>query len=177
MHGKTPSAVVNDVSKPRHKGKALASRQQPTSRNLPRIQSPSDKCSYCGRDCHERKVCPARNSACKACGIVGHFAYVCRRKPRIAAVQERVRAPEYDQMQAYYSDEYDDDQEQDYEPGFVDSVDANDGSRPWLADVRINGSGILRMKVDSGADVCCISADDHRRLGMQRSVCTLQQPD
>lgn len=177
MHGKTPPADVNDVSKPRHKSKALASRQQPTSRNLPRIHSSSDKCSYCGRDCHERKVCPARNSACKACGIVGHFAYVCRRKPRIAAVQERVRAPEYDQMQAYYSDEYDDDQEQDYEPGFVDSVDANDGSRPWLADVRINGSGILRMKVDSGADVCCISADDHRRLGMQRSVCTLQQPD
>jgi hypothetical protein len=45
-------------------------------------------------------------------------------------VQERIRAPEYDQMQAYYSDEYDDGQEQDYEPGFVDSVDANDGSRP-----------------------------------------------
>jgi hypothetical protein len=34
-------------------------------------------------------------------------------------------------MQAYYSDEYDDDQEQDYEPGFVDSVDGSRRLTTW----------------------------------------------
>ena len=33
------------------------------------------------------------------------------------------------------------------------------------------------MKVDSGADVCCISAEDHWRLFAQGCACTLCQPD
>ena len=61
---------------------------------------------------------------------------------------------------------------------FFDAVDSlDDGSLPWLVEVKIIGTTTLLIKVDSGADVCCISAENHRKLFAQGCAGTLRQPD
>ena len=35
-----------------------------------------------------KNTCPARGKVCKACGKIGHFAHVCRSKPRTVASVE-----------------------------------------------------------------------------------------
>ena len=59
--------------------------------------------------------------------------------------------------------------------GAVNSRD--DGSHPWLDEIKINGTVTLLMKVDSGVDVCCISAENFRRLFAQGCAGTLRQLD
>ena len=95
---------------------------------------------------------------------MGHFACVCRRKQqRVAAVHDG--SPHVNNEQEQRS----------FEPIFVDAVDIKDGSQPWLAEIRVNGSAPLLMKANSGADVCCRSVEHHRTLCMQQCACTLQQ--
>ena len=36
------------------------------------------KCGWCGRPSHPRDQCPAREKTCNQCGIVGHYAAVCK---------------------------------------------------------------------------------------------------
>ena len=62
-----------------------------------------------------------------------------------------------------------------YEPVFVDAMDTKDGSQPWLAEIRVNGSAPLFMKADSGADFCNISVEHQRTLCTQQCACTMQQ--
>ena len=62
-----------------------------------------------------------------------------------------------------------------YEPVFFDAVYTKNGSQPWLAEIRVNGSAPLLMKADSGTDACCISVEHHRTLCTQQRACTLQQ--
>ena len=61
---------------------------------------------------------------------------------------------------------------------FLDAVNSlDDGSQPWLAEIKINGTATLLIKVDNGADVCCISAEHHRRLFAQGCAGKLRQPN
>ncbi|KAL7630179.1 UNVERIFIED_CONTAM: hypothetical protein RMT77_019682 [Armadillidium vulgare] len=39
-----------------------------------------NQCYFCGGDRHSRSACPARNSTCRKCRKLGHYARVCRRK-------------------------------------------------------------------------------------------------
>ena len=105
MHG--PQAVLNSIAnKSRYKQKPT-SHKQPSSqtsqstqsmspqflRKQPKVQQqqfvPSDRCEWCCRDRHDRNSCPAQKVKCRACGTMGHFACVYRKKQhRIAAVQD-----------------------------------------------------------------------------------------
>ena len=96
---------------------------------------------------------------------VGHIACVCSKKQRVAAVQESALVDDNDGRVMG-------------EAVFLDAVDLiDDGSQPWLAEIKINGTTTLKMKVDSEADVCCISVEDHRRLFAQGCAGTLRQPN
>ena len=96
---------------------------------------------------------------------MGHFACVCRKKQRVAAVQEGTLVDDNDDRVMG-------------EVVFLDIVDSlDDGSQPWLAEIKINSTATFLMKVDSGVDVCFISAEGHRRLLDQGCAGTLRQPD
>ncbi|XP_069055957.1 arylsulfatase G isoform X1 [Pleurodeles waltl] len=56
--------------------------QEPTDYNCKPISVEQKKCYRCGSTDHLAffKKCPARNQKCSHCGVVGHYAKVCRRK-------------------------------------------------------------------------------------------------
>ena len=75
--------------------------------------------------------------------MMGHFACVCSKKrQRVADVQDSSPPVNIEQDQ------------RSYEPVLINAVGS---SQPWLAEIRVNGSASILMKVDSGADVCCES--------------------
>lgn len=49
------------------------------SSNSNQSQSPA-KCLFCGGNFHHRNQCPANESKCNHCQIVGHYAKVCRKR-------------------------------------------------------------------------------------------------
>ena len=96
---------------------------------------------------------------------MGHFACVCCKKQRVAAVQEGTLFDDNDDRVMG-------------EAVFLDTVGSlDDGSQPRLAEIKINGIATSLMKFDSGTDVCSISAEDHRRLCAQGCAGTLRQPN
>ena len=97
--------------------------------------------------------------------MVGYFACICSKKQRVAAVQEGTLVDDNDDRVMG-------------EAVFLDAVDSLDnGSQLRLAEIKINSTTTLLMKVDSGADVCNIFAENHRRLFAQSCTGTLFQPD
>ena len=95
---------------------------------------------------------------------MGHFACVCRKKQQcVATVQDGLPYVKTKQKQ------------RSYEPVFVDAVDTKNGSQPWLAEIRVNGSAPFLMKTESGPDVCCISVEHHCTLYTQQCAGTLHQ--
>ena len=76
MTGQPATPVVAKLSHPRDPPPRRRQKQRnPQPKNS--VQSP---CSNCGRWSHPTgsKDCPARGRACNACGLLGHFAAMCR---------------------------------------------------------------------------------------------------
>ena len=44
--------------------------------------SNNNKCPWCGYDSHPRTICPARDAQCLSCEKKGHWAKVCRSRPK-----------------------------------------------------------------------------------------------
>ena len=66
------------------------------SRNCHYTNKPTrapEKCGNCGGYAHHRNPCPARGKSYRACGKVGHFAHVCRSKPRTVAYVKPSQQP------------------------------------------------------------------------------------
>ena len=85
-------------SRPRSTNSLPSRSTQSQSRNCHYTNKPtraSEKCGNCGGYAHHRNPCPARGTSCRACGKVGHFAHVCRSKPRtVAYVNPRQQSDE-----------------------------------------------------------------------------------
>ena len=139
--------------------------QQQQSMSITHNSAQFHSCKWSGCTNREGKSCPAHNVKCKSCGMVSHFACICRKKQRVTVVQEGTLVNDNaDRVMGGAV--------------FLDAVDSLDnGSQPWLVEIKISGIAILLMKVDSRADVLCISTEDHRTLFAQCCACTLHQPD
>jgi len=61
---KSPEVDINKVQSQWKKQKSFELNKRPS--NTAGIDS--QKCSYCGQDVHNRKVCPAKNASCRRCG-------------------------------------------------------------------------------------------------------------
>ena len=105
------------------------------------------KCGWCGSDQrHPKRLCPAKDEDCLSCGKHGHYAKVCRNKPKQSKKFQRSRA-----MQV----------QEEARPSNVDSesdTDTDDsdytfsvGKTPTV-DVAVNGK-CVKFFVDTGASV------------------------
>ena len=56
----------------------MSPKDEPTTTKQALMTTTRRQCFFCGRAYHERKYCPAINSACFSCGKIGHFSRVCR---------------------------------------------------------------------------------------------------
>ena len=102
------------------------------------------KCSCCDT-AHAPRACPAFNKSCNACGKSGHFARVCRSKPKVRYVSR--------------------DESTDPTELFVGMVKADHDTRDerWSQNLRVAGRTIS-FKLDTGSDVNIISELEYRTI-------------
>ena len=113
--------------------------------------STTGKCQGCGNwTDHVRKDCPAFKIQCRACGIIGHFARVCRKvkKTTVNSIGESLS-----------------------EKHLVNSLHVNNLNRSQRSikrkdlSVLINGKKVT-MLIDSGSDITVISSKLCHELGL-----------
>ena len=146
--GHTHAQSDVDVIKSGHYKKPSQSTRTKTSVLQSSSPSFAKKCQYCGKECHDRSVCPAKAATCHFCRKVGHFQHVCRQKQKSASQQPMVSPSSHP---PHSVDSLTTAQLPDIFLGTVDASDAD----PWCVCVSVNGVGI-DMKLETGADVTVI---------------------
>ena len=62
-----------------HRPKSTTSRQKVTP-----VSGHKNKCNRCGRlHNKDKSKCPAANQRCHSCGMLGHFAVMCKNKRKV----------------------------------------------------------------------------------------------
>ena len=93
------------------------------------------KCHRCGaRDRHSKSNCPAKDSECYKCKLIGHWQKQCRTK--VGEVQDVSGEPGGSNV-------------------FLGNINTQ-RSKPWMIDLKV-GNRTISFKIDCGADVTCIS--------------------
>ena len=145
-----PNAHVDVVQSQSHSQPHPSNRSKVSSSQL----GVTTKCQFCGKEAHDRSVCPARAVTCHFCKKVGHFQKVCRQKRRSSLQQSSPVSsprPSHNQVDALSATSNSSAEiSSDY---FLGTVEA--GNNPWYVHVTLNGVGI-NMKLDTGADVTAI---------------------
>ena len=144
----------------------------------------SKRCFYCGKEPHDRKICPARNSTCRSCSTNGHWAVVCRKKsgPSVGSVEAD------NDIQEAYSDNFLGSVQQEPKDLFLGSVASEDFlnsveaivKKDWHVTLLV-GNTRIKFKVDTGADVTVISdtlyQSQFSKDLLKQSKRTLRGPD
>ena len=107
-------------------------------------------CKFCGYS-HARRQCPAYGQSCNICGKQNHFAKVCKSKDK--------KGKEVKQNAVYAECQSGSESE---EVVFLMSV-RNENNEPWRQDLLVDGDK-LSFKIDTGADVSCITYDCFKNL-------------
>ena len=101
------------------------------------------KCAWCGKNKHERQLCPARASTCSKCNKKGHWSTVCfsseSRTNKLAIVSESKS-----------------DHESNEDPNSMCGILAAANQISRLHDVQINQQ-VTKALIDTGADLSFIS--------------------
>ena len=144
-------AVNKNKPKKENRQSRLRNRRDTQSQNpcYGNKQGKSRKCGNCGGYAPHKNPCPARGKICKACGKIGHFAHVCRSKPRTVASVETGQT----------SDE-------EYE--YVYTIDHQENKKPPICQLQINGKTV-KMMIDSGASVNLLDETTFQRINSHGS--------
>ena len=126
-------------SQPRDRRSQSRNRQHFNKRN-----KKSGKCENCGGYALHRNPCPARGKSCNACGKIGHFAHVCRSKPRT-----KPRTVAHVESSHSSGEEYE----------YVYTVNYIDNKKPPMCEGKA-----VEMKIDTGASVNLLNEETFRRI-------------
>lgn len=133
LHQKT-DANATSINRVQSKGKKQSLEKSKTS-------GKSWKCYFCGGNKqHKRDACPARESECNKCSLIGHWSKVCKKGSKTGSSLPNVKINAVTDDSDYY---------------FVGSVKENDESAQWEDIVRV-GNIPVKFRLDSGADVTVI---------------------
>ena len=102
----------------------------------PKKPNPKSECFWCGRQSHERRLCPAKDVTCNNCHKKGHYQSVCRSKKRNS---NKVHEVEEDGDEVFFL-------------GEINSASTD----YWTAQIEVNGHNTL-FKLDTGAAVTVLS--------------------
>ena len=102
----------------------------------PKKPNPKIECFWCGRQSHERRLCPAKDVTCNNCHKKGHYQSVCRSKKRYS---NKVHEVEEDSDEVFFL-------------GEINSASTD----YWTAQIEVNGHNTL-FKLDTGAGVTVLS--------------------
>ncbi len=151
-HRAIPSTFTEDT----HSSRYNPSKQEPTSR---RPQS----CYCCGNTGHRAKDvrCPANGKTCRSCGKVGHFAAVCRSRPKPANYTPPPQKQAFQVSEQVSVSSYSDDDE------CIFRVQHS----PNLPITNINVDGLsVPVVIDSGATVNTVDIDTYYKLRALKKV-------
>lgn len=136
-------------------------------------------CGYCGKEEHRPGECPARGKTCAKCGILNHFASVCRgglrsrralgRRPKarpVRHISEEEHAipgmsPTTPQKQCL-EDSSTEDEEECYLISFANNLKQRRRPQPTCA-VEIAGSPVKAL-IDTGASVNVMGCQHYKKL-------------
>ncbi|XP_077972709.1 uncharacterized protein LOC144427401 [Styela clava] len=145
-------------------------------------KSIADRCQKCGGRHYRYDDCPAAGVRCNHCGRIGHFKRVCRIMQR-----ERHKLHEVvDKFDSYYIDDGGSSEDETGNIGCISSnklhrqhsivngMISQSGSVPVkekiFVRVKLNDKFNVKLKIDTGADICTITRDDLRRLDIKLHV-------
>ena len=161
MQKSEPSAVHGVRSK-KSKSKPQPKKQPDSVKKTETKQT--KPCGNCGKQHEKREDCPAKGVKCYSCGKSGHFTKVCRSKKK--KVHDVSQTSDYSFTLNDIGS---------ITTKSVSNVSTNakkfNGIDKLYAMVRLNDKFRLRMKVDTGADTCIITADDLKNLKLPANLC------
>lgn len=151
--------------------------------------SDSESCPYCGQTpshIADRHACPASGRKCSQCSRLGHFASVCKstraaRAVEIPAQSAPQRAPQQPQQQTQPTPTMDHPPPEQTFPFLgaaqsQDQVTGEDSSNSaWSIVLPMCGTS-LTFKIDTGADVCCITEYTYNKLPERPSLVKTPTP-
>ena len=117
--------------------------------------SNTQKCHRCGREPHSKQSCPARDATCHGCGKEGNFQRLCRSKPKRVSEVEVEDDTSCSEL-------------------FLGEISGN--GEPWKSKHLLNGN-VIHFKLDSGADVCVVSAKNYREIAEKSKQSGAPGPD
>lgn len=112
-----------------------------------------DPCPNCVGS-HSPGHCPARGRRCRFCKCLNHFEVACRKKRNVHFNKED---PE---------ENYDDGDYSDKTAGFVYAASnvASSDPKNWTVPLTLSNHHVLNFKIDTGADVSCISLKTYQQF-------------
>lgn len=126
-------ASVQRVQKTQHRQQQHQSKSSIEGKPKPYSNK---KCSFCGKEPHNRQSCPARNAICNHCGKKGHFQAVCRSKSIHEICQDS-----------------DDDLEGAAFLGAILNVQPyGTSANDWTVGISVDDD-VINFKIDTGADI------------------------
>ena len=135
-----------------------------TNRPVNQNQQQTRSCGYCGSEQHthgRRYNCAAYNTVCNACGIMGHFTQMCRRRRH----NEQFREGDYNTGRSNNANNLVEDTQ---DASSYDVLHVNDeitcaAPKPYYCTVYLNGVEVV-FEIDTGTGRTLICEHDYYRV-------------
>ena len=146
-------------SKPQKKPKKQEPQQQPHTK--PDGKKTQRSCGNCAGEHSRREPCPAKNATCNFCKKKGHYMKVCRQKKKethdIETSQDSYTLNDVGSITTH-------------QINTLSTTQAPPTPNKLFANVKVNDTCHLRLKVDTGSDTCIITKDDMKRAQLQADL-------